>query len=188
MNSILIILAHPSLHKSRVNKAMIERVRHIEGVTVHNLYDTYPDFDIDVAAEHKLLERHAAIILQHPFFWYSCPSMMKEWLDRTLTLSWAYGEGGVALQGKVMMSAITTGGAAHAYHPAGQNRYPMNEFLLPFDQTAHLCGMTYLEPLIFHSALRATAQDINLHAQTYEERILALRDGLPLPLFAGIKR
>lgn len=187
MNPILIIFAHPAMHKSRVNKIMLEHARGIEGVTVHDLYETYPDFDINVAHEHELLEKHAAIILQHPFFWYSCPSLLKEWIDRTLTLGWAYGENGTALNGKVLMSAITTGGAANAYHPAGQNRYLINEFLLPFDQTAHLCGMNYLDPFIFHSAHRATPQDTALHAQAYTERLKALRDGLPLPLFTRVK-
>jgi glutathione-regulated potassium-efflux system ancillary protein KefG len=188
MNPVLIVFAHPSLHRSRVNKAMIDAVSDIEHVTIHDLYETYPEFDIDVSHEHGLLNKHAVIILQHPFQWYSCPSLMKEWIDRVLSLGWAYGEGGTALQGKVMMSAITTGGAANAYHPQGQNRYTINELLLPFDQTAHLCGMNYLEPIMFHSANRAPAQDIQLFAQTYKERVLALRDGLPLPLFGGISR
>ncbi len=187
MNPVLVVFAHPALHRSKVNKPLLDTVSRIEGVTVHNLYEAYPDFDINVAREHELLQNHAAIILHHPFFWYSCPSLLKEWLDRTLTHGWAYGPNGTALHGKVMMSAITTGGAANAYHPEGSNRYGINNFLLPFDQTAHLCGMTYVEPLIFHSALRATPQDIALHCQSYAERLKALRDGLPLPVFEGVR-
>jgi glutathione-regulated potassium-efflux system ancillary protein KefG len=188
MNKILIIFAHPTLHRSKVNKPMLEAASSVDGVTIHNLYETYPDFDINVAREHDLLNQHAAVILHHPFFWYSCPSLLKEWLDRTLTLGWAYGPDGTALNGKVMMSAISTGGAANAYHPEGHNHYTMNQFLLPFAQTANLCGMTYVEPLIFHSASRATPQDVTLHCQTYVDRLAALRDGLPLPLFEGSRR
>lgn len=183
MNPVLVIFAHPALHKSKVNKHMYETAQSIEGVTVHNLYATYPDFDINVSHEHELMDKHAAIVLQHPFFWYSVPSLLKEWMDRTLSLGWAYGPNANALHGKVLMSAITTGGAAHSYHPEGQNRYTINQLLIPFDQTAHLCGMSYVEPFLFHSALRATPQDINLHCQSYAERLMALRDGLPLPLF-----
>ena len=46
---VLILFAHPALHKSRVNRRLAAAVRHLEGVTFHDLYEEYPDFNIDVA-------------------------------------------------------------------------------------------------------------------------------------------
>jgi glutathione-regulated potassium-efflux system ancillary protein KefG len=40
-----------------------------------------------------------------------------------------------------MMSVITTGGGESAYQPDGHNRFTMRQFLVPLEQTAHLCGM-----------------------------------------------
>ena len=188
MNPILVVLAHPALHRSHINKTLFQATQSLEGVTFRDLYELYPDFDINVSIEQEILNAHSAIVFQHPFYWYSCPSLLKEWMDRVLTYGWAYGENGTALHGKALMSAISAGGAANAYHPEGQNRYTINQFLVPFEQTANLCGMAYIEPFIFFSSNRATQQDIQLHAQSYASRLCALRDGAPLPLFSGTKR
>lgn len=174
---VLILFAHPALHRSRVNKLMIESVRNLEHVTIHDLYEQYPDFHINIQREHELMEAHDIIVLHHPFFWYSCPPLLKEWIDLTFTLSWAYGPGGNALRGKSMVSAISTGGGKEAYQPTGYNRYTIPQLLAPFDQTAHLCGMTYLEPIVFHSADRASLEEAKNHAGAFRTRILDLRDG-----------
>ena len=79
MNRILILFAHPALQKSRINRVLISAVQDIEAVTFHDLYEAYPEFDILVPEEQVLLEAHDIIILQHPFFWYSNPALLKEW-------------------------------------------------------------------------------------------------------------
>lgn len=180
---ILILFAHPALHKSKVNKPMIDQLRVMDNITVQDLYETYPDFHIDIGREQDLVEAHDIIVLHHPFFWYSCPPLLKEWIDLTLTLGWAYGPGGTALHGKAMMSVITTGGSAEAYTPHGYNRYTIPQLLAPFDQTAHLCGMTYLKPVVFHSAMKADADMIRDHAQAFRDQMIALRDGSALEPF-----
>ena len=44
----------------------------------------------------------------------------------------AYGEVGTALQGKMLMSTITTGGGREAYRKEGHNRFTVREFLAPY--------------------------------------------------------
>ncbi|MFZ5786262.1 MAG: NAD(P)H-dependent oxidoreductase, partial [Acidobacteriota bacterium] len=70
MDKVLILFAHPALQSSRVNRRLVEAVKGIEGVTLRDLYEAYPDFDVDVPHEQSLLERHDLIVLQHPFYWY----------------------------------------------------------------------------------------------------------------------
>ena len=48
---ILIIYAHPYPHHSHANKRMLEQARTLDGVEIRSLYQLYPDFNIDVAAE-----------------------------------------------------------------------------------------------------------------------------------------
>ena len=81
MNKVLILFAHPALEKSRVNLRLIREVRDLPGITFHDLYETYPDFLIDVKREQKLMEDHQIIVLQHPFYWYSTPAILKEWQE-----------------------------------------------------------------------------------------------------------
>ena len=176
MTRILVLFAHPALRKSRVNRVLSGAVADLDGVTFHDLYEAYPAFDIDVKREQELLTDHDVVVLQHPFFWYSTPAILKEWQDLVLQHGWAYGHEGKALHGKRMLSAITTGGQESAYRKDGYNCYTMQELLAPIAQTACLCGMEYLTPFIVHGTLHLDPDDIRRHASDYRRLLEALRD------------
>ncbi|MGH1373767.1 MAG: NAD(P)H-dependent oxidoreductase [Cellvibrionaceae bacterium] len=89
MNRILINFAHPARSRSKINLALRAAVEGMDNVTVNDLYEQYPDFLIDVEREQKLCEAHDTIIFQHPFYWYSCPSIVQEWMDLVLEHGWA---------------------------------------------------------------------------------------------------
>ena len=177
MRRILILFAHPVLERSRVNRRLVAEVRDLSGVTVHDLYEAYPTLDIDAKREQRLLVDHDVIVFQHPFYWYSCPAILKEWQDLVLAHGWAYGHGGTQLRGKITLNAITTGGPESAYHHDGYNRFTIRELLAPWDQTAHLCGMRYLAPFAVHAALRVVGDDDVAEPRArYRQLIEALRD------------
>jgi glutathione-regulated potassium-efflux system ancillary protein KefG len=163
----LLIFAHPALEKSRANRALIEGIRETESVTIHDLYEEYPDFLIDVEREKSLLMEHQRVIWQHPFYWYSTPSLLKEWFDTVLEFGWAYGNGGDALKGKRASSVITTGGGKDTYTREGSNRYTMEELLRPIEQTATLCGMRYTDPLVFHQVLNMGKSELEEAVSQY---------------------
>ncbi|MCL6433158.1 MAG: NAD(P)H-dependent oxidoreductase [Leptolyngbyaceae cyanobacterium HOT.MB2.61] len=177
-NQILILFAHPALEKSRVNRHLIQAVRGLDSVTVHDLYEEYPDLHINVKLEQNLLLAHDIIVFHHPFYWYSSPAILKEWQDLVLQHGFAYGHEGVALRGKKFLSAITTGGSDKAYCRQGYNFFTIRELLVPFEQTARLCGMEYLPPFVVHGTHQLREQDqIARHAEDYRRAIVALRDG-----------
>jgi glutathione-regulated potassium-efflux system ancillary protein KefG len=172
--SILILFAHPALQKSRINRRLIAGLREFDGVTFHDLYEEYSDFLIDVPREQELLRQHDVIIWQHPFFWYSAPALLKEWKDLVLQHGFAYGNKGTVLRGKIALNAITTGGPAELYAPG---QITTRQFLAPYEQTALLCGMTYLPPFAVHGALRINPVcDLDCHAEDYRRLLSALRD------------
>lgn len=174
---VLVILAHPVLERSRVNRRLAETAAGVKGVTLHDLYESYPTLAINVRYEQKLLLEHDAIVLQHPFYWYSAPAIVKEWQDLVLEYGWAYGRGGDKLKGKLTLNAISTGGPVFAYRKDGYNRFTMRELLAPFDQTAHLCGMKYLAPFVVHGSLRVeTDEHMAEHNAAYKRLLEALRD------------
>jgi glutathione-regulated potassium-efflux system ancillary protein KefG len=152
-SSVLIQFAHPALEKSRVNRHLIQAVRDLPGVYFNDLYENYPDFQIDVRHEQELLRRHSTVIFMHPFYWYSSPALVKEWLDLVLEHGFAYGHAGKELVGKRMFNAVTAAGPQDAYRPEGYNKFTMRHLLSPFEQTANLCGMQYLAPFVVHGSL-----------------------------------
>ncbi len=177
MRRILILFAHPALEKSRIHRRLIPAVRDLEGVTFHDLYEAYPDFAIDVAAEQARLAEHEVVVLQHPFYWYSTPALLKEWQDLVLEYGYAYGPRGNRLTGKIMFNALSAGGAAHAYQREGHNHFTVRELLAPLEQTARLCGMRYLPPFVIHGSAHLTdPAEVDQHAEDYRRILLGLRD------------
>ncbi|ABG60310.1 NAD(P)H-dependent oxidoreductase [Cytophaga hutchinsonii] len=167
MKKVLILFAHPRMEKSRANTTLLKHIPSAENITFHDLYELYPDFNIDVEAEKQLLLLHDIIIWQHPFYWYSCPPLMKQWIDMVLEFGWAYGPGGTALKDKIIFNAITTGGANATYNAGGHNRFTMQEYLRPFEQTAHLCKMIYFPPFLVQGSHRLTDEELQRFSQQY---------------------
>src|SRR5512143_2599405 len=120
---IYLLAAHPDWSESRVNRRMVEAARALTHVAVRDLYASYPDYDIDVAAEQDAAQAADLIVLLHPIQWYAMPSLMKLWCEEVLGYGWAYGPGGTALRGKDLWLAASTGGPEASYHPQGYNRY-----------------------------------------------------------------
>lgn len=175
MADVLVLAAHPQLEDSHVNRALMQAVSALgeQHVTLRDLYALYPDYVIDVDAEQALLAQATLVVWQHPVRWYGMPPLMKLWLDDVLTFGWAYGPGGTALRGKDLWLVLSTGGSQDAYRPAGYNRHFFDDFLPPYEQTAALCGMRFLPPLVLHGAHRASDADVKAHGRIYTSRLLS---------------
>lgn len=167
MKNILILFAHPRLEKSRANRLLLKCIPKNPQIYVHDLYEHYPDFNINLEREKELLEAHDIIVMHHPFYWYSCPPLLKQWIDVSLELGWAYGPGGTALKGKILFNTITTGGAREAYSRTGSNHFTIRELLAPFEQTARLCKMEYLPPFVVQATHRINDAQLAAHSRQY---------------------
>ena len=168
---VYVLAAHPHWRDSRVNRRMLAAARGVAGVDVNDLYGSYPDYAIDVEAEQARLLKADLIVLLHPIQWYSMPALQKLWMDEVLSYGWAYGAGGTALQGKDVWLAATTGSPESAYHPQGYHRFFFDAFLPPYEQTAALCGMRFLPPLMFHGARSAPEAEVAAHIDTFAQRL-----------------
>jgi glutathione-regulated potassium-efflux system ancillary protein KefG len=177
MQKVLIIFAHPATHKSKINIELIKTVRSIKGVTINDLYENYPDFFINIKREQQLLAENNIIVWHHPMYWYSCPALLKEWIDLVLEHGFAYGRKGNALHGKTVFNAITTGGDAAVYKEGNKNHFSTHQLLAPFQQTAWLCGMKYLPPFVIHSAHKSDSIKVRQEMKKYKQVIIGLRDG-----------
>ena len=133
---------------------------------------------MNVQREQELLLSHDIIVFQHPFYWYSCPAILKQWEDLVLQYGFAYGAHGTKLDGKWVLTAITTGGSMSAYQRNGYNYFTIRELLAPFEQTVRLCGMVYLPPFVISGTLELKSEEeIAEYATLYRQAVESLRDG-----------
>lgn len=156
---------------------MAEAAQAISDIEFIDLYRAYPRHNIDVAVEQERILAADIILFQFPIFWYSTPSIIKDWQDLVLEHGFAYGAGGDRLSGKQMMLAVTAAGPADAYTANGYQHYPLRTFLTPLEQTARLCRMRFLPPYVLYSSLKAPQTgEVEQHVTGYRRLLEALRD------------
>jgi len=171
--SMLILYAHPHGRRSTANRQLIEAVAGLPGLAVRDLYERYPDYDIDVRAEREAARQADLIVFQYPTQWYGLPPLLKLWIDAVLALGWAHGPGGTALAGKHFWCVTTTGGDRDSYTPDGLHGYPYAAFLPPLIQLARLCGMIWLPPWIIHGVPNLDADALWAWATRYRDRLVS---------------
>jgi glutathione-regulated potassium-efflux system ancillary protein KefF len=150
---------------------LLSAVRDLPDIEVRSLYDLYPDFDIDIAAEQAALLRAELVVWLHPMYWYSAPAMLKHWFDVVLAHGWAYGDGGTALAGKSCLWVPTTGGDAAEYSAEGIHQQPFEHFIAPIEQTARFCAMVWETPLIVQGAHRISDAELAGAAAAFRARL-----------------
>ena len=181
MSKTLVIVAHPSIAQSAVNKRWLAQLRRYpERFTVHELYAAYPDGKIDIAAEQRLADAHQALVLQFPVYWFNCPPLLKQWFDSVFTHGWAFGSSATAFKGRKLGLAVSHGTPPQDYSHTGKIRHTLTETLVPFEIIAHYIGAKYLPPFTFHALeffteeeIRANHDKMVAHAEQAAKDLLA---------------
>jgi putative NADPH-quinone reductase len=147
----LIIITHPNMQDSVINKRWTEELkRYPEKFCVHELYREYPDEKIDVEKEQKLVEHYERIVFQFPFYWFNVPSMLKKWMDEVLTHGWAYGsKSGFKMSGKKIALAISVGVKLEEYSCGGTYKYTMDELTRPYELSFEYVKADYRSFFVF---------------------------------------
>lgn len=177
----MVLLFHPDYDHSRVNRTLATALQKLNGVTVRNMYQEYPDGDINVVHEQKLLTVHERIVFQFPTYWYSSPSLLKKWEDLVLEHGWAYGSTGHALQGKELLIATSTGGGQDNYTPDGLHGYYLAELMRPFQSMAHMVGFKYARPFFTFGSRVISDERLADQAKRYRQYVSQAK---PLPLLS----
>ncbi len=172
----LVLVAHPDLSTSRVNRRLLKELRSRAGsdqVTIHDLYAAYPDWQIDVEAEQALVLQHDRIVFQFPLFWYSSPALLREWQDLIFEFGWAYGDQGTQMHGKQLMVVTTAGSLAENYVEGGPVGFTAEQLLAPFKATSSFIGADYLEPFVLLGVLEDYSdQQLEADAKRYADHVL----------------
>lgn len=164
--SVLLIVAHPNLEESKFNKRLLQEAEKLGGITIHDLYASSPDGNIDVAAEQARLLDHDTIIFQHPMYWYSVPTLVKKWQEDVLISGWAYGTE-KKLKGKKIHHVFTTGGAKDSYQAGGHSQFTYDEYLRPLQGLIHWIGAEFIPYFIVDNTHRMTDDELENQADGY---------------------
>jgi glutathione-regulated potassium-efflux system ancillary protein KefG len=176
MNNILVLFAHPAYERSVMHKSLLNHIMQLTNVTINDLYENYPDFEIDVRREKRLLSLHKVIVWQHPFFWYSGPALLKQWQDLVFEYGWAYGKENYALEGKRIFNVITSGGELEAFQKKCFHSSTIRDFLLPFERTAEVCKMIYMSPFWVPETEKLSYFKIQEYGRQYKDLLKLIRD------------
>lgn len=102
-----------------VNKEWVESIkRELPEVDLHLLHTARKQKEFDIKAEQKLIDSHDTIVFQFPVYWFSCPALLKQWMDEVLTPDWAY-MANYAFEGKRVAFAASAGSSAADYSANG---------------------------------------------------------------------
>lgn len=141
--STLVIIAHPEIQSAHVNQTWKETLQsRSDLVTVHDLYEIYPNGEIDVEKEQQLLSEHEHIVFQYPMFWMNYPPLLQKWFDEVYTHGFAF-DGGDALKGKYFALAISCGQPEDHYQHSGPIGYSIEEVVVPLKAVINLVGGHY---------------------------------------------
>lgn len=137
----LVIVSHPSIDTS-MNQQFFKEAMNGINATWHHLEKVYPDGQIALELELRLLKEHDRIIFQFPFYWYSAPAHLKVWQDTVLE------HASLELRGKELGIVLTTGVAEKEYQSGGKEEYTISEFLRPYQRIANKLMMSFLPPYV----------------------------------------
>jgi glutathione-regulated potassium-efflux system ancillary protein KefG len=175
---IMVILAHPNRRNSRANHILTAEISQESNIWIRDLYQEYPTWIIDVEKEQRLLLEYDRIVFQFPFYWYSCPPLLKKWFDDVFTFGWAFGPGGDNLKGKEFLLATTTGGPENAYQAGGGNWFSISEYFKPIQATIMRCNGTFLPTFVTYDANNSSTEYLLQEAIRYKEHIYESRESL----------
>ncbi len=153
MSKTLVILSHPTIASSTVHKRWIQELKKFPDIfTVHELYEKYPNGNIDVEKEQILVSQHQQVLFQFPLYWFTAPPLMKKWFDDVLTHGWAYGSKGKAFVNKPIAFAISVGGSEDEYQGSELYHHSFVEVAVQFKMIADYIKADYHGITTFYGA------------------------------------
>lgn len=146
-----------------------------------------------VAAEHAKLATAELLVLQFPLWWYAPPAILKGWLDRVLTDSFAYdneldpvhgtprryGDGGLTRRRALVV--VTVGEDERTLGPRGVSG-DLDSLLFPLTHGAlWYVGIDVLDLHIVHDADGLSPQEVQYETQRLRDRLAGIDEEHNLP-------
>ncbi|PAF50452.1 NAD(P)H-dependent oxidoreductase [Helicobacter sp. 13S00477-4] len=166
----LIILAHPNLKDSKINKTLIQSIKGVSNITLNDIYSTYPDGKINLTKEIELLKNSKHIIFQFPLYWFSTPSLLKEYQDVVFS-GILYSNEPKILSEKTFQIITSAGSPEEKYSLDGRNQKSLEDILLPISMSAKYLGMQTKDILCIFNAMGMTDELLKQAINKYQKAL-----------------
>ena len=148
MTKTLIIMSHPDVAQSSSQQFLLAAVKGEEQIQVRHLESILAaqgSEHFDKTLEQACLQEADRIIFQFPFYWYQCPSVMKQWMDEVLTLNLSQKN-----KMKEFGIVVTVGAKSDRYTAGGSVGFGIEELLRPYQALANQLGWKYQTPFVIY--------------------------------------
>ena len=148
MTKTLIIISHPDVTQSSSQQFLLASIKGEELIQIRHLESILAEQEnnhFDKRIERACLQEADRIIFQFPFYWYQCPSVMKQWMDEVLTLN-------LSQKGKKkeLGIVVTVGAKKDRYAAGGSVGFGIEELLRPYQALAKQLGWNYQTPFVIY--------------------------------------
>ena len=148
MTKTLIIISHPDVTQSSSQQFLLASIKGEELIQIRHLESILAEQEnnhFDKRIERACLQEADRIIFQFPFYWYQCPSVMKQWMDEVLTLNLSQKN-----KMKELGIVVTVGAKSDRYTVGGSVGFGIEELLRPYQALANQLGWNYQTPFVIY--------------------------------------
>ncbi len=149
----LIIMAHSNPSNSIFNQKIKKSLENEENIIYKDIKTLYSDYKFDIKKEQEDILSAQKIIFQFPLYWYTAPSILKQWVDDVFSVDFAfkYEENGsfkaLNLVDKEFQMIVTLGGSKEEYE---EFDISIKNCLHSYSTTALVLGMKEKNPYMFY--------------------------------------
>ena len=148
MTKTLIIMSYPDVAQSSSQQFLLAAIKGEEQIQIRHVESILAEQEskhFDKSLERACLQEADRIIFQFPFYWYQCPSVMKQWMDEVLTLNLSQKD-----KKKELGIVVTVGAKRNRYTAGGSVGFGIEELLRPYQALANQLGWNYQTPFIIY--------------------------------------
>jgi len=144
-------------------------------------------FHESISACQKMIAQSDLLIFQFPMWWFSMPSVLKNWIEKCFSFDFAYNgrerrwfsDG--PFRGKTVLLSITTSGPRHIYTDKGING-DINTILWPIQNGIfHFVGFRVLPAFVSWASDTHNRDKRHLIEQAYADRLRTIDQDEPIP-------
>lgn len=175
MSRTLVLFAHPYFEHSKANLRLIQAYEGLSSVTFRDLYQEYPDFQIQPFRERKRLIMYDSFIFHMPLLWFGMPPLLKLWMDETFDIKWISERRSESpLVGKKASIVVTAGGSKSAFSEEGLFQINAKKYLSPLTESLRILGVRVENFIEIYNADQMSY--MSLEPYYLELRSLAIND------------